>query len=418
MSGLAFAEVELGVAALPRTAGRRALALLAMGLGLGRTPVRPVVRDVSFTIEPGEAVALVGRDAAAAGLVLAAAAGWVEPARGRIVWDELPASFVEPRAGFHQDLSVRDNLLARAQGRRVRGVDPSSVIDQVVDLTGSSAVLDRRAGSLDRRSAARVAFAAAVSLGGSTVVWDDRLLAADPVFRQRCYGMIPDLVASGRSVLMAGAARGKVAELATRALWIDDGTLRLDGRPRDVLLDHLLRPLVRTAEPEPPGSWPVRLVDIRLLDDLAAPLSVVAAGRPLVVSIDLEVDGRIERPHVVLGVADASGPVTGASTFLRGGGPEALEGRCRLECRFVDLPLAPHREVSFRLALYAEDGFTILRPKGVVATAVTGGPVPDALRVADRPSTRVVGAPPVLAEYEWRTTVLDPPPPLGHADTP
>jgi hypothetical protein len=109
----------------------------------------------------------------------------------------------------------------------------------------------------------------------------------------------------------------------------------------------------------------------------------------------------VELPYFLISIAGAFGPIAAASMFHDGGRPPFIEGRYRIECTFEKLILSPRQRFTVRFALYAEDATTIVYPKQVIATFVTGGSA-EGCGFFHKNARRILGGPPVLADYRWR----------------
>ena len=145
-----------------------------------------------------------------------------------------------------------------------------------------------------------------------------------------------------------------------------------------------------------------RLSAVELLDNDGEPATRYLPGDPIRVAIELDVAGRFETPYFLISIAGTFGPIAAASMFHDGFRPPYIEGRYRIECTFDNLVLAPRHHFTVRFALYAADGVTILYPKQVIASFVTGGSAADCGFQHELAGGRILGGPPVLADYSWR----------------
>jgi hypothetical protein len=250
---------------------------------------------------------------------------------------------------------------------------------------------------------ARLAFAAMAFLDARVLLLDDVLERSDPNFRQKCLALIPSLLDQGKAILMATHDVGKAQEMSPRAIWMEQGTIRVDGATRDVL-DRYLTPRV-VGLPDRPGVFAggvSRLAAVELLDRRGAPAVCYLPGDPITVAIDLELTRRVELPYFLVSIAGTFGPIAAASMFHDGCRPPFIEGRYRIACTFQNLILAPGQRFTVRFALYAEDATTIVYPKRVIASFVTGGSAAGCGFFHELADGRIRGGPPVLTDYIWR----------------
>jgi len=159
-----------------------------------------------------------------------------------------------------------------------------------------------------------------------------------------------------------------------------------------------------TALSEPPGEFAgvSRLSGVELLDKDGTPATCYFPGDPITIAIELELTRRVELPYFLISIAGTFGPIAAASMFHDGCRPPFIEGRYRIECTFERLILAPRQRFTVRFALYAEDATTIVYPKQVIATFVTSGSAADCGFFHKSARGRILGGPPVLADYRWR----------------
>jgi hypothetical protein len=145
-----------------------------------------------------------------------------------------------------------------------------------------------------------------------------------------------------------------------------------------------------------------RLAAVELLDEHGKPAICYFPGDPITVAIELELKERVESPYFLLSLAGAFGPIVAASMFHDGCRPAFIEGLYRIECTFAKLFLAPRQPFTIRFALYAADGVTIVHPKRVIASFVTGGSAAACGFFNEGAEGRILGAPPILADYCWK----------------
>jgi lipopolysaccharide transport system ATP-binding protein len=381
---------------------------LAHVAGLGREPVPTigpaVLEDVNLTLDSGEIAIVVGAPGCGKTSLLKIAAGIMRPSAGVVHVEGGSESLIDPKAGWHTSLTGRENLVLRgiAQGLEIR--EARRRCERIATFAEIDGSLDRPIREYSDVTLARLAFGAMAFLEARVLIWDDVLERYDSLFRQKCLALIPTLTHEGKAILMATHDMGKAEEISPRAIWIDNGHVRIDGRTRDVL-DHYLEPGVTVAPLDPPDVFAggvSRLAGVALLDSHGEPARCYLPGDPIRVAIDLELTRRVELPYFLVSIAGTFGSIAAASMFHDGCRPLFIDGRYRIECVFERLILAPRQRFTVRFALYAADGTTILYPKRVIASFVTGGSASACGFFHDRAEGRILGGAPVLADYSWR----------------
>jgi ABC-type polysaccharide/polyol phosphate transport system ATPase subunit len=396
---------------LPNQPERRGLSAtltqLARVAGLSPGPMsnkgRAVIESVDVTLRSGEIAILVGSPGCGKTSLLKIAAGLMRPTAGLVRVEGGSESLIEPKCGWHTALTGRENLAVRGLAAGLPVSESRLRCERIASFAEIDGGLDRPVQDYPDVMLARLAFGAMAFLGARVLIWDDVLERRDPRFRQKCLALIPTLLREGKAILMATHDMGKAEEVSPRAIWIEEGRVRADGATHDVL-ERYLEPRVTVAPLDPPGvsAGVSRLAAVGLLDKHGEPATCYFPGDPITVAIELELTRRVELPYFLVSIAGAFGPIAAASMFHDGCRPPFIDGRYRIECTFENLMLAPKQRFTVRFALYAADGTTILYPKQVIASFVTGGSAAGCGFFHKLAEGRILGGPPVLADYRWR----------------
>jgi ABC-type polysaccharide/polyol phosphate transport system ATPase subunit len=359
---------------------------------------------VNLTLDAGEIAIVVGAPGCGKTSLLKIAAGLMRPSAGVVRVDGGSESLIYPKAGWNSGLTCRENLVLRGLAQGLNTAEARRRCERIASFAEVDGSLDRPIQEYADIMLARLAFGAMAFLEARVLLWDDVLERCDSLFRQKGLALIPSLIDEGKAILMATHDMGKAEEISPRAIWIDDGRVRIDGETRDVL-DRYLEPRVTVGPLDPPGVFAggvSRLAGVMFLDKHGEPATCYFPGDPIRVAIELELTTRVELPYFLVSIAGAFGPIAAASMFHDGCRPPFIDGRYRIECTFERLILAPRQRFTVRFALYAADGTTILYPKQVIASFVTGGSAADCGFFHERAEGRILGGPPVLADYTWR----------------
>jgi lipopolysaccharide transport system ATP-binding protein len=378
----------------------------AVGLSSSETLAttgRSVIRGVDLKLSPGEIAILLGAPGCGKTSLLKIAAGLMRPTAGFVYVRGPIASLIDPRCGLQTALSGRANIILRGLLEGLPISEARARCKRIAQFTELDALFDRPVSEYSEGIRARLAFGGMAFLSARVLIWDDILERCDSTFRQKCLALVPTLLGEGKTILMATDDVGKVEETSPRAIWLEEGRVRMDGASRAVL-DRYLEARVELAPIDPPGVFTgdSRLAGVELLDAHGKPATCYFPGDPITVSIELELKRRAELPYFLVSIAGAFGPIAAASMFHDGYRPPSIDGLYRVECTFEKLFLAPRQSFTVRFALYAADGTTILHPKRVIASFVTGGSAAACGFLHERAAGRILGGPPVLANYRWR----------------
>jgi len=193
------------------------------------------VSDVSFSIEHGESVALVGHNGAGKSTILSLAGGLSRPDHGAIHVDGQVAPLLELGAGFHPDLSGSENIWINAALMGMSRAEAVSRFDSIVEFSDVQEFIDEPLRTYSSGMMVRLAFSIAISLDPDVLVIDEVLGAGDEQFYKKCLEKILEFRHAGKTILCASHAGELLKMLCTRALWIDHGKVRREGPIDDVL---------------------------------------------------------------------------------------------------------------------------------------------------------------------------------------
>jgi ABC-type polysaccharide/polyol phosphate transport system ATPase subunit len=193
------------------------------------------LKDVSFRLEPGESVALVGTNGAGKSTLLSMVAGLAEPDEGSIRVDGRVGALLQLGAGFHPDLTGTENvhlnaaLLGLSQSRTVE------LFDSIVEFSGVGDFIQEPLRTYSSGMTMRLAFAVAVHLDPELLIIDEVLSVGDHAFQAKCAEKIFELKNSGTTLLCVSHSAQSVQSLCSRALWLDHGELVMDGPVSEVI---------------------------------------------------------------------------------------------------------------------------------------------------------------------------------------
>ncbi len=193
------------------------------------------LQDVSFDIEPGETIGVVGRNGQGKSTLLKLIAGVMLPDAGRVEVRAGVAPLIEITGGFVNDLTVRENigLTAGLHGMSKAAIDAR--FDEIVDFAEIEDFLDTPYKHLSSGMKVRVAFAVVSRLEEPVILVDEVLAVGDKAFRNKCYARIEELLAAGRTLFLVSHSEGDLRRFCDRGLYLRKGRLVEDGPMADVL---------------------------------------------------------------------------------------------------------------------------------------------------------------------------------------
>jgi lipopolysaccharide transport system ATP-binding protein len=193
------------------------------------------LKDVSFTVQAGEVIGIIGRNGAGKSTLLKVLSRITEPTEGLVRYRGRMASLLEVGTGFHLDLTGRENIYLNGSilGMRRREIDRN--FDQIVAFAEVERFLDTAVKHYSTGMYVRLAFAVAAHLDPDILIVDEVLAVGDAEFQKKCLGRIKEVTNEGRTVLFVSHNAPAVQNLCTRCLYMQRGRLVMEGEPAAVL---------------------------------------------------------------------------------------------------------------------------------------------------------------------------------------
>ena len=377
--------------------------------GLSAAESIAAVRDVSFTVARGEAFGLIGSNGSGKSTLLKLVAGILRPDTGAVAVDGRVAALIELGAGFHPEISGRENVYINAAVLGLSRREVDARFESIVEFSGLADFIDEPVKTYSSGMYVRLGFAVAIHTEPDVLLVDEVLAVGDEAFSHRCLRKIEELLASGRTLLFVSHSLALMESVCDRVLWLEAGEARLVGEPRRVI--DAYRAAVAEeegrrhreekdqaeargegaagdgggaasagagtdgGEPEAPLRWGSRQAEITAVRLLVAGEERyhLRSGEP--VAIELEVEARERLDDFVFGVALATPrgvEVWGSNTDLAGFRPAELAGRARVRVELPELRLGPG-EYLLDVAVHARDGAPYDYRRRALGFSVTAG---------------------------------------------
>ncbi|MDQ6677177.1 MAG: ABC transporter ATP-binding protein [Acidobacteriota bacterium] len=192
------------------------------------------LRGVSFKLDRGESLAIIGRNGAGKSTLLSLVAGLALPNQGRVSVDGRVAALLELGSGFHGDLTGIENLWLNASLLGLTRKRTAQVFDSVIDFSGIGEFIFQPLRTYSTGMVMRLAFAVAVHVDPDILIVDEVLAVGDAVFYQKCLDKIMEFRHAGKTLLFVSHAPAMLHSLCGRALWLEQGQVVEDGRIDEV----------------------------------------------------------------------------------------------------------------------------------------------------------------------------------------
>ncbi|HEV3458170.1 MAG TPA: ABC transporter ATP-binding protein [Thermoanaerobaculia bacterium] len=202
---------------------------------LPREETIPALEEVSFEVARGESFGLIGGNGSGKSTLLKLVAGMLRPTTGELAVDGRVAALIELGAGFHPEISGRENVYINGAvlGLARREIDRR--YRDIVEFSGLADFMEEPVKNYSSGMYVRLGFAVAIHTDPDVLLVDEVLAVGDEAFAHRCIRRIEEFLAAGRTLLLVSHSLDLVAELCDRVLWLDRGEQRLLGDPRRVI---------------------------------------------------------------------------------------------------------------------------------------------------------------------------------------
>ncbi|HEU4520992.1 MAG TPA: ABC transporter ATP-binding protein [Thermoanaerobaculia bacterium] len=358
----------------------------------------PALRNVSFAIERGEAFGIIGRNGSGKSTLLKIISGILKPTSGRIVVHGRIAALIELGAGFHPEITGRENIYINGimLGLSKREIDAR--FDRIVQFAGIGEFLDQPVKTYSSGMYVRLGFAVAVHVDPDVLLIDEVLSVGDEEFSAKCVAKIQEMKYRGVTLVFVTHQLDQVRNLCDRAMWIDHGEAVAIGDPVRIV-DQYLQQVSGTALAAPPpaaaaaaaaetpteaeepeanelveeerwGSGEVILRRVALADAEHRELVALGAGTYVIIEMDVEVRAPQDDFVFGIGIYHADGTcVYGTNTDLEGLMPERLVENGRVQFVIPSLELVAG---SYRIdaAIHTRSGRAFDYRRGVIRFVV------------------------------------------------
>jgi ABC-type polysaccharide/polyol phosphate transport system ATPase subunit len=203
-----------------------------------RHDVVQALNHVSFSVERGEAVGMIGRNGAGKSSLLRIAAGILQPSAGLAVVRGRIAPVIELGIGFEQELTGRENIVFNGALLGRSRQEMNRRMDEIVDFAELDAFIDQPIRTYSTGMVARLAFAVATTVDAQVLLLDEVLSVGDERFKRKCHDRMTAFRERGITILFVSHDLGAVESLCDRAIWLMDGEPRATGPAPEVIREY------------------------------------------------------------------------------------------------------------------------------------------------------------------------------------
>lgn len=319
--GKAYRALGVGVPTLYKTISRL----------IQRKPVERfwALHDVSFDIPRGSTVGVIGPNGSGKSSLLGLIAGTVTPTHGTVHTEGRISSLLELGAGFHPELSGRENAILNASILGIPREDVIRRMDHIIDFAGLKEFIDMPVKHYSSGMYVRLGFAVAVEVNPDILLIDEVLAVGDIAFQARCLERIREFKKKGKTLLLVSHALDTVEQFCDDTLLILEGRLAERGPPRDVIFTYLKSYMLRIGKlhVEEYGTREVVIEKILVRDHEGRETTRFESGTAMHLEVHYRARARIATPVFGFSIKSADGVhVFGSNTQIEKQTIPAIEG--------------------------------------------------------------------------------------------
>jgi ABC-type polysaccharide/polyol phosphate transport system ATPase subunit len=199
-----------------------------------KTSKRTVLKDISFEVQKGETFGIIGRNGSGKSTLLKLLSKIMDPTSGSIHLNGRVSSLIELGAGFHPEMSGRENIFINAA---IHGLSPKEVkskLQKIIDFSELWDYIDEPIRVYSSGMYMRLAFSIAINIDADILLIDEILAVGDAEFQKKCFEKINELRKEGVTIVLVSHSMEQIMESCNRAIWIDDGIIKSSGDPVSV----------------------------------------------------------------------------------------------------------------------------------------------------------------------------------------
>jgi ABC-type polysaccharide/polyol phosphate transport system ATPase subunit len=252
------------------------------------------LKDVAFEVREGEALGIIGRNGAGKSTALKVLTRILKPTKGRALVVGRAGALIEVAAGFHPDLTGRENIFLQGAIMGMKRADIARRFDRIVDFAGVERFIDTQVKRYSSGMNARLGFSIAAHLNPDVLLIDEVLAVGDMAFQEKCQARMADFLSEGVAIVFVSHHLPSIARLCTRALLLDQGCPAKIGSPADVIAAYCRGDSVNTTDEVTIAAT------LGSADGADQDAFDVHPGTPL--SLDVTVDFRVDVDQATVGV--------------------------------------------------------------------------------------------------------------------
>lgn len=358
------------------------------------------VRDVSFQVNAGECLGIIGRNGSGKSTVLKLIAGIIHPTEGLIEINGRLSALLELGAGFHQDLTGRENIFLNGSILGMNKEEIEACYDDIVEFSELDKFIDMPVKHYSSGMYMRLGFSVAVHVDPKLLIVDEVLAVGDQTFQDKCIERIFELKRTGTTIIIVSHNLDTMRRLSSHLLWLEKGSVSASG-PVDQVISQYLEHLHKSDMPTIHagldgdfrrwGTGDIEITRVRILDLVSHEEELFHTGDGLTVEISYFARKKIMEPEFGIAIFRQDGvQVNGPNNRMAGFTIDSVQGAGIVRYRIDSLPLLA---AAYRITVAIHDG-RLPRAYDFHEQAYP-------FRVVDPGSSQQAGVIDIPAAWEW-----------------
>ena len=336
-----------------------------------------VLKGISFQVRKGEAVGLIGENGCGKSTTLKMLTKILYPDEGTITMKGRVSSLIELGAGFHPDLSGRENIYTNASIFGLKRKEIDRRLKAIIDFSELEQYIDDPVRTYSSGMYMRLAFAVAINVDADILLIDEILAVGDAAFQAKCFRKLQEIKAGGTTIVIVSHAMSQIERICERSIWINDGVICREGPPRDVHPYYMewmskknQRRQAEEAEAEDAvmetdeagnvrrwGGGEVRMTEVSVLGADGRKQREFSPRDPFTVRIGYAAKREVDDAVIGIAVYRSDGSlIYGTNTLIDTARQVTLRGKGTIELKIGSFPAA-NGKYTIDLALHRPDGF-------------------------------------------------------------
>ena len=204
-----------------------------------RYEIRQVLQGVSFSVSKGEAVGLVGVNGCGKSTMLKLMARIIYPNQGKVEIYGRVSSLIELGAGFHPDMTGRENIYINASIFGLTKAEIDRRLDEIIQFSELGSTIDTPVRTYSSGMYMRLAFSVAIHVDADILLVDEILAVGDAGFQEKCFNKLKEIKSNGTTIVIVSHALGQIEEICDRSIWLKNGKIEMIGSPQQVHASYL-----------------------------------------------------------------------------------------------------------------------------------------------------------------------------------